>query len=185
LQLARTEDYCYTLHLHLHREFFCIHDYSLPPRQPSVFARLARWQLIVPLVMGPKSRISVILARNRLIYRKFWWDVLLLNPALLLIVRYLCTGWYLIAPNRLDDQSLTILIAKCRGHLIHSRIKNIRKLITVISDGILINLQNERSFQTFARNIDNVNSRALYARLTTCLVNYPMAWHDKKMTIRK
>ena len=49
------------------------------------------------------------------------------------------------------------------------------------------NSQNERRFQTFARNIDNVNFRALYARLTACLVNYPMyiAWHDKKMTKTK
>ena len=67
LQLAKTEDHCYTLHLQLlhltpyilhltsytlhvvrefflHKAFFARH-YSLPPRQPSVFARLARWQL--------------------------------------------------------------------------------------------------------------------------------------------
>ena len=50
LQLAKTEDHSYILHLtdrsriFLHRAFFARH-YSLPPRQPSVFARLARWQL--------------------------------------------------------------------------------------------------------------------------------------------
>ena len=56
LTLAKTEDHSYTLHLtyytlhltgrsriFLHRAFFARH-YSLPARQPSVFARLARWQ---------------------------------------------------------------------------------------------------------------------------------------------
>ena len=58
LQLAKTLNHSYTLHLtsytlhltgrsriFLHRAFFARH-YSLPPRQPSVFARLARWQLV-------------------------------------------------------------------------------------------------------------------------------------------
>ena len=58
LQLAKTEDHSYnsivtpyTLHLtgrsriFLHKAFFARH-YSLPPHQPSVFARLARWQKI-------------------------------------------------------------------------------------------------------------------------------------------
>ena len=59
LTLAKTEDHSYTLHLtsytlhltgrsriFLHRAFFARH-YSLPPRQPSVFARQARWQWII------------------------------------------------------------------------------------------------------------------------------------------
>ena len=51
LQLAKTEvltPYTYTFsrgsRIFLHTAFFARH-YSLPPRQPSVFARLARWQL--------------------------------------------------------------------------------------------------------------------------------------------
>ena len=58
LQLARTEDYCYTLHLHLHLHFFIgrsrifLHTtsftrhYSLPPRQPSVFAPVIRTKVL-------------------------------------------------------------------------------------------------------------------------------------------
>ena len=59
LQLAKTLNHSYTLHLtsyilhltgrsriFLHRALFARH-YSLPPRQPSVFARLARWQLYI------------------------------------------------------------------------------------------------------------------------------------------
>ena len=75
LTLAKTEDHSYTLHLtyytlhltgrsriFLHRAFFARH-YSLPARQPSVFARLARWQQ-GRFVHGQFKRIAQEIEKN-------------------------------------------------------------------------------------------------------------------------
>ena len=69
LQLAQTEPllhltpYTYTFkgrsRIFLHKQFFARH-YSLPPRQPSIFARLARWQSVTGSYLNIKLIIYIV-----------------------------------------------------------------------------------------------------------------------------